>query len=141
MRSLENDQSLERYRQEYAKLYRALKTSHQNEKDLLNQCKELSNDIINHAIKVESALKLSDQDSQTIEKLKAEVDQTFQILEQTKERDERNKQKMENLQSEIQELNSYIEKGHNLSSGQTKTVNDLLTQEKTLKTERDELNS
>ena len=61
----------------------------------------MSNDIINHAIKVEAALKLSDQDSQTIEKLKGEVDKTFNILEQTKERDERSKQKMEALQQEI----------------------------------------
>jgi len=38
-------------------------------------------------------------------------------LEQTKERDERSKQKMEALQQEIQELNSYIEKGKDLSSG------------------------
>jgi len=91
LKNLEKDPSLERFRQEYEKLHRALKTSHQNEHDLLKQCKELSNDIINHAIKVESALKLSNQDSATIEKLKQEVDRTFQILEQTKERDERNK--------------------------------------------------
>ena len=94
---MDQDPALDRFRSEYEKLYRALKTSHSNEKQLLKQCKELSNDIIEHAIKVESALKLSDKDSQTIEKLKQEVDKTFLILEQTKDRDERNKQKMESL--------------------------------------------
>ena len=136
---MEKDPALDRFRSEYEKLYRALKTSHSNEKQLLKQCKELSNDIIEHAIKVESALKLSDKDSQTIEKLKQEVDKTFLILEQTKDRDERNKAKMEALQQEIQELNSFIEKGQSLASGQTKTVQKLTAEEEKLKIENKEL--
>jgi hypothetical protein len=38
---------LERFRQEYEKLYKLLISSHENEKRLLKKCKELNSDIGN----------------------------------------------------------------------------------------------
>lgn len=39
------DQSLERFRVEYEKLHRALRVSHENERRMLAQCRELSANI------------------------------------------------------------------------------------------------
>jgi hypothetical protein len=68
------DKDLERFRLEYEKLHRALKTSHESEKRLIKKCKELNTEIINNAAKVQTALKLSKEDAHTISILKKEVE-------------------------------------------------------------------
>ena len=67
------DQSLERFRQEYEKLHRALKKSHESEKRLIKKCKELNSEIVSNAAKVQTALKLSQDDQGTITALKKEI--------------------------------------------------------------------
>jgi hypothetical protein len=52
-------QNLERFKSEYEKLYRAMKTSHENENKLLKKCKELNTDIIANAAKVNGAIKMT----------------------------------------------------------------------------------
>jgi len=43
---------MQKFRQEYEKLHKALKVSHENERKLLGKCRELSSDISGHASKV-----------------------------------------------------------------------------------------
>lgn len=138
---LAGDQSLERFRVEYEKLHKALKISHENEKKLLKKCKELNTDIVSNAAKVQTALKLTHEDSQTITFLKAELEKTFKVLTLSKEREDKAKQKIENLQSEIKHLNSLLEKGNSLSSGQTNTVQELMSLKDELTKERDEMHT
>ena len=59
---LVGDKSLERFRQEYEKLHRALKKSHESEKRLIKKCRELNAEIVSNASKVQTALKLSQED-------------------------------------------------------------------------------
>lgn len=49
---LVGDKSLERFRQEYEKLHRALKKSHESEKRLIKKCRELNAEIVSNAAKV-----------------------------------------------------------------------------------------
>ena len=63
---LSSEPSLERFKSEYEKLYRAMKTSHENENKLLKKCKELNTDIIANATKVNGAIKMTQEDSNTI---------------------------------------------------------------------------
>lgn len=56
---LVGDKSLDRFRQEYEKLHRALKKSHESEKRLIKKCRELNAEIVSNASKVQTALKLS----------------------------------------------------------------------------------
>lgn len=79
--NLSSDQSLERFRVEYEKINKALKSSHEQEKRLLSKCRELSKDILAGATKVQSALKFSNDDSQTISYLKAELTKTYKFIE------------------------------------------------------------
>eukprot|EP00965_Chrysotila_dentata_P235702 6200913-Pleurochrysis_carterae.AAC.2 len=67
---LVGDKSLERFRQEYEKLHRALKKSHESEKRLIKKCRELNSEIVSNAAKVQTALKLSQGDQNTIGSLK-----------------------------------------------------------------------
>ena len=64
------DKSLEKFRVEYEKLHRALKKSHESEKRLMQKCRELNAEIVANASKVQTALKLSQEDQTTIASLK-----------------------------------------------------------------------
>jgi hypothetical protein len=70
LQELVGDQSLERFRQEYEKLHRALKKSNEGEKRLLKKCRELNTEIVSNAVKVQTALRLSQEDQDTIGSLK-----------------------------------------------------------------------
>ena len=48
--------------EEYEKLHRALKKSHESEKRLIKKCRELNAEIVSNASKVQTALKLSQED-------------------------------------------------------------------------------
>lgn len=61
---------MEKFRLEYEKLHRALKVSHENEKRLLAKCRELSADISGNVSKVQSALKMTQDDNHNITFLK-----------------------------------------------------------------------
>ena len=67
---LMGDKSLEKFRVEYEKLHRALKKSHESEKRLMQKCRELNAEIVANAAKVQTALKLSQEDQTTIASLK-----------------------------------------------------------------------
>ncbi len=61
---------MEKFRVEYEKLHRALKKSHESEKRLMQKCRELNAEIVSNAAKVSTALKLSQEDQNTIVALK-----------------------------------------------------------------------
>lgn len=109
-----------------------MKVSHENEKKLLKRCRDLNADIVGNAAKVQTALKLTQEDSQTITFLKTELEKTFNILQLSRDREEKSKQKIENLHAEIKHLNTLIDQGNSLSSGQNNTVHDLLNMKEQL---------
>jgi hypothetical protein len=55
------------------------------------------------------ALKLTQEDSQTISVLKTELEKTYKVLEMSREREEKSKQKIENLHTEIKHLQAINE--------------------------------
>ncbi len=74
-----SDKSLEHFRLEYEKLHRALKKSHESEKRLTKKCRELNGEIISHHVKVQTAVKLSQEDQQTILALKKEIERAWKM--------------------------------------------------------------
>ena len=67
---LMGDKSLEKFKNEYEKLHRALRKSHDSEKRLMQKCRELNAEIVANSAKVATALKLSQDDQSTIASLK-----------------------------------------------------------------------
>jgi hypothetical protein len=57
--AMAGEKTMERYRAEYEKLHRALKTSYESEKRLVKRCKELQDTIVQNATKVKAAIKLT----------------------------------------------------------------------------------
>merc|ERR1719171_25091 len=104
-------ESLERDRQEYEKLHRALKKSHESEKRLIKKCRELNQEIVNNAVKVQTALNLSKEDQATIQSLKKEIEHAWKMVEASHEKEQRAKETIHNLKVEIANLSHLVEQG------------------------------
>ena len=116
------EKSMERFKAEYEKLHRALKTSYESEKRLVKRCKELNETIVSNATRVKAAIKLTQEDSNTIGVLKKEVDKAWRLVEQAKEKEEKARKIITDLKGEIAHLHKIVEQGSGLSFSQDNTV-------------------
>jgi len=137
LQELVGDKSLERFRVEYDKLHRALKKSHESEKRLIKKCRELNQEIVANAAKVQTALKLSQEDQNTISSLKREIEKAWKMVDAAHDKEGRAKETIQQLKHEIQNLSRLVEQGAGLSIGQENTVNELLKVKTELSKERD----
>ena len=133
------DKSLERFRVEYEKLHRALKKSHESEKRLIRKCRELNQEIVANAAKVQTAIKLSQEDQNTIASLKKEIEKAWKMVDASHEKEQRAKETIQQLKMEIANLSRLVEQGAGLTLGQENTVNELMKQKEELTQERDAL--
>lgn len=126
LNELVGDKSLERFRLEYEKLHHTLKKSHENEKRLIKKCRELNGEIVANAAKIQTALRLSLQDQNSITLLKKEIDKAWKMVDGAQEKEKRARETIQRLKSEIQNLSRLVDQGAGLSIGQENAVNDLL---------------
>eukprot|EP00291_Cryptomonas_curvata_P003512 CAMPEP_0172182760 /NCGR_PEP_ID=MMETSP1050-20130122/18581_1 /TAXON_ID=233186 /ORGANISM="Cryptomonas curvata, Strain CCAP979/52" /LENGTH=858 /DNA_ID=CAMNT_0012856247 /DNA_START=81 /DNA_END=2653 /DNA_ORIENTATION=+ len=139
LQDLVGDKSLERFRVEYEKLHRALKKSHESEKRLIKKCRELNQEIVANAAKVQTALKLSQEDQNTIASLKKEIEKAWKMVDASHEKEQRAKETIQQLKLEITNLSRLVEQGAGLTLGQENTVNELSKHKEELTAERDNL--
>ena len=59
LKEMVGSNSMDKFRSEYEKLHRALRTSYENEKRLVKRCKELSETIGANIVRVKAAIKLT----------------------------------------------------------------------------------
>jgi chromosome segregation ATPase len=123
---LEGDKSLERFRLEYEKLHRALKKSNGQEKKLIKKCRELNAEIINNAAKVQTALKLSQEDQASIASLKKEMEKAWKMVDASHEKELRAKETIQQLKDEIINLGRLVEQGSGLSAGQESMLKEVM---------------
>lgn len=137
---LVGDTAMEQFRKEYEKLHRALKTSYESEKRLVRRCKELNDTIIQNTAKVKGAIKLTQEDSNTIAVLRKEIEKCWKLVETAKEKEEKARKIIQSLKDEIAKLHKIVEDGSGLSLGQdnqvTKLVNKLTELEKEVDTKK-----
>lgn len=108
-----------------------------NEKRLVKKCRELNAEIVANAAKVQTALKLSEEDQMTISSLKKEVEKAWKMVDASHEKEARAKETISQLKLEISNLTSLVEQGAGISLGEESTVNDLLRQKEELVKELD----
>ncbi|KAM3134290.1 hypothetical protein pb186bvf_013575 [Paramecium bursaria] len=138
---LATDQSLDRFRQEFDRLHRSLKISHENQRRLISKCREYNADIAQNASKIQTVLKMTSDDANTIQHLRTELEKMYRILELAQDREEKSKTKMENLNNEIKQLHNLIEQSNSMTSGQKVTVQELLEKKEKFLKEKDTLTS
>jgi hypothetical protein len=108
-----------------------------NEKRLIKKCRELNAEIVANAAKVQTALKLSEEDQMTISCLKKEVEKAWKMVDASHEKEARAKETICQLKLEITNLTRLVEQGAGISLGEEATVNDLLKQKEELAKELD----
>lgn len=135
LNAMVSDKGMERFRQEYEKLHRALKTSYESEKRLVKRCKELQDTIVQNATRVKAAIKLTQEDSSTIGVLKKEVEKAWKLVELAKEKEEKARKIISELKTEISHLHKIVEQGSGLAFSQDNTVQKLMDAKEEIKTE------
>jgi methylphosphotriester-DNA--protein-cysteine methyltransferase len=136
---LVGDKSLEKFRIEYEKLHRALKKSHESEKRLVKRCRELNAEIIANAAKVQTAIKLSQEDQKTITSLRKvygvviniahqsqEIEKAWKLVDASHDKEQQASTTIKKLKEEIINLTRLVEQGTGLSNGQEQSVKELL---------------
>ena len=116
IRDLSNDPAMDEFRFSYEKMYRALKLSHEREREILKNCENLTNHINENTGKIKAVLTIAQEDSQTIAKLKNELTEAKDILKQLKERDESSKSKIESLTKMLSNLRKITEEQQKANS-------------------------
>eukprot|EP00033_Pygsuia_biforma_P003301 GCRY01003618.1.p1 GENE.GCRY01003618.1~~GCRY01003618.1.p1 ORF type:complete len:896 (+),score=357.46 GCRY01003618.1:142-2829(+) len=134
---LVGDKSMEKFRQEYEKLHQALKKSHDSEKRLMRKCRDLNEEIVQNMVKVQTAIKLSQEDQQTISSLKKEIEKAWKMVESANEKETKAKETIAQLKEEIENLSRLVEQGAGLTVGQEHSVHELMKVKEELTKERD----
>merc|ERR1719361_2607928 len=135
LESMVGEKSMQRFQNEYEKLYRALKTSYESEKRLVKRCKELNETIVGNATRVKAALRLTQEDSSTISLLKKEVDRAWKLVDTAKEKEERARRIIQDLRGEIAHLTKIVEGGTSLSVSADNNVQKMIDEKDFLKKE------
>eukprot|EP00758_Cryptobia_borreli_P002473 Tbor_TRINITY_DN3057_c0_g1::TRINITY_DN3057_c0_g1_i1::g.17325::m.17325 len=130
IQELENEDSLERFREEYEKLHRALKKSHENEKRLIGKCQELSQELISNGGKIQTAIKMSEGDHSTIEALKKEIEKAWKMVDSTREKDQHAKEIIQDLKKEAMNLEQLVAQGSSLNAQRHEVPLIKITEEK-----------
>ncbi|KAG5446493.1 Cilia- and flagella-associated protein 58 [Clonorchis sinensis] len=111
MEELIGNKGLEKFKDEYEKLMRALTKSHDNEKRLMRKCRELKAEIVSNSAKVSQATKLSSEDPGNMANLKKEVEQAWKLVDLAAEKETRARETIDRLKGEIAHLSKLVEQG------------------------------
>ena len=90
---------------------------------------------------MQTALKLSQEDQNTIVSLKKEIEKAWKMVDTAHEKEGRAKETIQQLKKEIANLSQLVEQGAGLTVGQENTVNELIKVKDELTKERDTLNT
>jgi chromosome segregation ATPase len=139
LQELMGDRSLEKFKTEYEKLHKALIKSHESEKRLMQKCRELNAELVANSAKVQTALKLGQEDQNTIASLRKELEKAWKISDSSIEKEQSAKEAIQSLKQEIANLTKLVEQGAGLTQGQEQNVNELMKARDELIGERDKL--
>ncbi|KAM9284712.1 cilia- and flagella-associated protein 58 [Morus bassanus] len=136
---LKGDKTLEKFRIEYEKLHAVMKKSHENEKRLMEKCRELNAELVVNSSKVAALTKLSKDDRGTISSMKMELEKAWKMVDTAYEKEQKAKETINSLQEEIARLTNLVEQGSGLALGQEHNIRDLLKLKEEITKERDQL--
>ena len=94
------DKSLDAFRAEYERIYDALVQSHEYNAELVRRVKAMNAEIVANSAKVNSVLKMSQDDQRTIAGLRFEFEKAWKMVELSEEKEGRSKDIVEELKAE-----------------------------------------
>lgn len=133
------DQSIERFRKQFQKLYETLKKSHENERILLQKSKELRNHINKSAGMIRTAITLNQNDATRINILLSELENSKNLIAQMKEKKDKSKAFIQNLELMNRNLEQVIRESEKAQTGNTNKINEMIQATNKLAKEKEEL--
>lgn len=130
--------------------------SHDSEQRLTQKCRDLNAELVTNSAKVQSAMKLSEEDKNSISSLRKDIEKAWKMVDVAHEKEQRAKETIQSLRIEINNLSKLIEQGTGtfpddhtssftylralgVTTHQEKDVNDLTKVRDELIGERDQL--
>ena len=114
------------------------RTGHDHERKLIKKVKDLNGEIVNNASKVHTALKLSQDDQQTITTLRSEVEKAWKMVDTAQSKETAAKETITSLKEEIANLSGLVEKSAALTGTQEGMVQELTAARDELQRQTDE---
>uniref|UniRef100_A0A8C4UTF8 Cilia and flagella associated protein 58 n=1 Tax=Falco tinnunculus TaxID=100819 RepID=A0A8C4UTF8_FALTI len=136
---LKADKTLEKYRIEYEKLHTVMKKSHENEKRLMEKCRQLNAELLVNSSKVAVLTELSKEDQGTIASMKTEIENSWKMVDAAYEKEKKMKETINSLQEETARLNNLVKQGSGPSLREEYHIRDLLKLKEGVTKERDQL--
>ena len=106
--------NLKRFKEDYQKIYKTLKTSYESERKLIAKAKGFIADIWDNAQNVKSALRMANNEADKIEELKRRVEEESTKVAAKREEEEDKRASIASLQFEIAALNKKASEAHEL---------------------------
>ena len=122
---MSGDQSIQRFRDQFQKLYDNLRKSHENERAILQKCKELKNNISLGFAQIKNAEGLTRGDAQSIQTLAVELERAKTAINIFQTKEEKSKARIENLQTIVKDLQLVIKESEGVQSGKTSEIQKL----------------
>lgn len=139
MQELSGDTSMERFRREFEKLHRALKDSHEREKELLKQCKRLNDSLTQEAVGVDAAIRITQEDDNKIMKYQSEIESAQKTIKGLKNNEEKNEERIHQLTSTMKKLEEQLKSSNSMTAGRSNEINDLTSKRDELRAKKAEL--
>jgi len=105
LREIMGNTNLEKFKSEYTKIHKTLKSSYEGEKKLIKRCKELNNLIYEKASNVRAAIRMASNEVEKISALKSKVSKAYEEVQNQREKEEKYREKIIKLKGEISGLN------------------------------------
>ena len=77
----------------------------------MQKCRELNTELMTNSAKVQAAMKLSEEDKNTISSLQKEIDKAWKMVDAAHEKEQRAKETIQSLRIEINNLSNLVEQG------------------------------
>lgn len=105
---------LKRFKEDYQKIYKTLKTSYESERKLIQKAKQFISEIWDNAQNVKSALRMANNEADKIEELKRRVEEDTIKVAQKKEDEEDKRAQIAIINAEIAALDKKASEAHEL---------------------------
>lgn len=122
---MSGDQSIERFRKQFQSLYDNLRQSHDNERAILQKCKELNNQISLGLSYIKNSEGLTRADASNIKLLANELEKARTVMHSAQLKEDRDKSKIEHLQLALKNLQNVIKESEGVTSGRTQEITKL----------------
>jgi protein-tyrosine-phosphatase len=77
----------------------------------MHKCRELNAELVTNSAKVQSAMKLSEEDKNAIVSLRKEIEKAWKMVDAAHEKEQRAKETIQSLRIEINNLSKLVEQG------------------------------